>query len=78
MTHITNERSEAGKAPQIGDRFGGPEGIRTPDLMTASHARSQLRHRPRKKLSGISYQRKETYNLAASVKCKVLNAQPSF
>jgi hypothetical protein len=24
----------------------GPEGVRTPDLMTASHARSQLRHRP--------------------------------
>src|SRR5262245_11790169 len=26
----------------------GPEGVRTPDLMTASHARSQLRHRPGK------------------------------
>src|SRR5438105_800641 len=24
----------------------GPGGVRTPDLMTASHARSQLRHRP--------------------------------
>src|SRR5262245_194287 len=27
-------------------RISGPEGVRTPDLMTASHARSQLRHRP--------------------------------
>jgi hypothetical protein len=26
--------------------LNGPEGVRTPDLMTASHARSQLRHRP--------------------------------
>ena len=26
---------------------GGAEGIRTPDLVTASHARSQLRHSPR-------------------------------
>jgi hypothetical protein len=25
---------------------GGPGGVRTLDLMTASHARSQLRHRP--------------------------------
>ncbi len=25
---------------------GGPGGARTLDLMTASHARSQLRHRP--------------------------------
>ena len=25
---------------------GGPGEVRTPDLMTASHARSQLRHRP--------------------------------
>ena len=24
----------------------GPEGVRTPDLLTASQARSQLRHRP--------------------------------
>ena len=29
---------------QIGN--GGPGGVRTLDLMTASHARSQLRHRP--------------------------------
>ena len=27
-------------------KMSGPEGVRTPDLMTASHARSQLRHRP--------------------------------
>ena len=27
-------------------KFGGPEGIRTPDLLTASQARSQLRHGP--------------------------------
>src|SRR5206468_8680328 len=27
-------------------QWNGPEGVRTPDLMTASHARSQLRHRP--------------------------------
>ncbi len=26
---------------------GGPGGVRTLDLMTASHARSQLRHRPK-------------------------------
>ena len=28
------------------DLVGGPGGVRTLDLMTASHARSQLRHRP--------------------------------
>jgi hypothetical protein len=27
--------------------YGGPGGVRTLDLMTASHARSQLRHRPK-------------------------------
>jgi hypothetical protein len=27
-------------------KHGGPGGVRTLDLMTASHARSQLRHRP--------------------------------
>ena len=26
--------------------FGGPEGIRTPDLLDANEARYQLRHRP--------------------------------
>ena len=30
----------------IPDGFGGPGEVRTLDLMTASHARSQLRHRP--------------------------------
>src|SRR5437762_7892840 len=30
----------------IRDLVGGPGGVRTLDLMTASHARSQLRHRP--------------------------------
>src|SRR3989304_2195449 len=30
------------------EKLGGAEGIRTPDLMTASHARSQLRHSPGK------------------------------
>ena len=29
-----------------GFEVGGPGGVRTLDLMTASHARSQLRHRP--------------------------------
>ena len=29
------------------EKIGGPGGVRTLDLMTASHARSQLRHRPR-------------------------------
>ena len=29
------------------DLVGGPGGVRTLDLMTASHARSQLRHRPK-------------------------------
>src|SRR5438132_10986254 len=29
-----------------GGRHGGPEGIRTPDLLTASQTRSQLRHGP--------------------------------
>src|SRR5258706_15778667 len=30
-------------------QFGGPEGIRTPDLLTASQTRSQLRHGPTKR-----------------------------
>src|SRR5450759_5651304 len=32
--------------PLRGKDFGGPEGIRTPDLLSAIQARSQLRHRP--------------------------------
>jgi hypothetical protein len=32
------------------DRFGGAEGDRTPDLMTASHALSQLSYGPKKDL----------------------------
>ncbi len=33
-------------AISVNSRIGGPEGIRTPDLLTASQARSQLRHGP--------------------------------
>lgn len=35
--------------PDVGSRLhsGGAEGIRTPGLVTASHARSQLRHSPK-------------------------------
>ena len=32
---------------------GGPEGIRTPDLLSAIEARSQLRYRPVNKATGI-------------------------
>src|SRR5437016_5808267 len=31
---------------QVAEKIGGPGRDRTDDLMTASHARSQLRHRP--------------------------------
>jgi hypothetical protein len=31
-------------------KIGGAEGIRTPDLLTASQARSQLRHSPAMRL----------------------------
>ena len=34
----------------IKDLVGGPGGVRTLDLMTASHARSQLRHRPKRSM----------------------------
>src|SRR5438094_8060615 len=34
------------------EAFGGPEGIRTPDLVSAIHARSQLRHGPTLVLEG--------------------------
>jgi hypothetical protein len=34
------------KARQAIEKIGGPGEVRTLDLMTASHARSQLRHRP--------------------------------
>ena len=33
------------------DVKGGPEGIRTPDLLHAMQTRSQLRHRPRRQLT---------------------------
>ena len=32
---------------------GGPEGIRTPDLLSAIEARSQLRYRPGSRANGI-------------------------
>jgi hypothetical protein len=35
----------------VAEKSGGPGGIRTLDLMTASHARSQLRHRPKIKVT---------------------------
>lgn len=34
--------------------FGGAEGIRTPDLLSAIQARSQLRHSP-KRLRSVPY-----------------------
>ena len=40
-------RCRARKSRQLVEKIGGPGGVRTLDLMTASHARSQLRHRPR-------------------------------
>jgi integrase len=39
-------RCRARKSRQVLEKIGGPGGVRTLDLMTASHARSQLRHRP--------------------------------
>jgi integrase len=41
-------RCRARKSRQDVEKVGGPGGVRTLDLMTASHARSQLRHRPNK------------------------------
>ena len=39
-------QSRSGSGGASANRFGGPEGIRTPDLLSAIQARSQLRHRP--------------------------------
>ena len=36
----------AAKLQQGGEKFGGPERVRTDDLFHAMEARSQLRHRP--------------------------------
>ena len=41
------ERKNGTRMPVPFLRSGGAEGIRTPDLLTASQARSQLRHSPR-------------------------------
>jgi hypothetical protein len=41
---------EVQKAPLAGGFLGGAEGIRTPDLLNAIEARSQLRHGPRQRL----------------------------
>ncbi len=38
------------EAPLAGGFPGGAEGIRTPDLLNAIEARSQLRHGPRQRL----------------------------
>ena len=43
-------RCRARKSRQLVEKIGGPGGVRTLDLMTASHARSQLRHRPTRQL----------------------------
>ena len=44
----------------IKDLIGGPGEVRTPDLMTASHARSQLRHRPDPSFTCIVHHRTPT------------------
>ena len=41
------------KSPIVNRKSGGPEGIRTPDLLSAIEARSQLRYRPMIKAFGI-------------------------
>jgi hypothetical protein len=50
-TKLQKIRKAASAATYLFDFESGPEGVRTPDLMTASHARSQLRHRPEKTYS---------------------------
>ena len=52
----TQPASRSGKreSRQVVETIGGPGGVRTHDLMTASHARSQLRHRPPLKRSTTS------------------------
>lgn len=51
---LSNERAmeENLGVPHI-VRFGGPEGIRTPDLFSAIEARSQLRYRPSNRVKGF-------------------------
>src|SRR5579863_1439666 len=48
INQIFRTGTSAGKNWNFG--IGGPGGVRTLDLMTASHARSQLRHRPKGKM----------------------------
>ena len=47
----TRERKASAIVAVVLERIGGAEGDRTPDLMTASHALSQLSYGPKSELS---------------------------
>ena len=47
MNDLTTQSQETDAGKQMLDRIGGAEGDRTPDLMTASHALSQLSYGPK-------------------------------
>ena len=54
------------------DRIGGAEGDRTPDLMTASHALSQLSYGPKRELSNEEWKSSVAYPVGqARRKCEL-------
>ena len=59
LEHINRKHKTPHKgAPSV---FGGPEGIRTPDLFIANEARYQLRHRPKNLSEPITIGRRESH-----------------
>ena len=51
--HDTNPRVEPDAQPQVIEKFGGADGIRTHDLLDAIEARSQLRHGPTRRDNSV-------------------------
>ncbi len=53
MSFLVNSGKESKEPSTRGGLSGGPEGIRTPGLLSAIEARSQLRYRPNYKATDI-------------------------
>ena len=56
---------------KVVEKPGGPGGVRTLDLMTASHARSQLRHRPKPMILPILHYSRGAGKAGSSVFCNI-------
>ena len=60
---IPNKKGIHNGCPSFVDNIGGAEGDRTPDLMTASHALSQLSYGPKESKSNVRLEKRSSEGL---------------